>query len=152
MRLAILDDYQGAALTLADWASLKPKVEIEVFGDTLAAEDAVAKRLEPFAIVVAMRERTPFAASLIAKLPNLKLLITTGMRNASIDVKAAQEKGVVVSGTEMLPYPTAELTWGLILALARQIPAEERRMRAGGWQASLGVGLKGKTLGLVGLG
>ncbi len=152
MRLAILDDYQDAALGLADWASLRPEIEIEVFRDTLAGVDAVARRLQPFAIVVAMRERTPFPASLIERLANLKLLVTTGMRNASIDVKAASERGIVVCGTEMLAHPTAELTWGLILALARQIAAEDRHMRAGGWQTSLGVGLKGKVLGLIGLG
>ena len=152
MRLAILDDYQDAALGLADWASLRPEIEIEVFRDTLAGVDAVARQLQPFAIVVAMRERTPFPASLIERLANLKLLVTTGMRNASIDVKAASERGIVVCGTEMLAHPTAELTWGLILALARQIAAEDRHMRAGGWQTSLGVGLKGKVLGLIGLG
>ena len=149
---AVLDDYQGVALASADWASLKPQVEVTVFRDTLADLAAVAARLAPFEIVVAMRERTPFPQALIERLPKLKLLITTGKRNASIDVKAATEKGVVVCGTEMLPYPTAELAWGLILSLARSIPREERGMRAGGWQTTLGVGLKGKTLAVLGLG
>ncbi|MBI1777950.1 MAG: D-2-hydroxyacid dehydrogenase family protein [Proteobacteria bacterium] len=151
-RLAILDDYQNAALTLADWASLRPRVEMQVFHDTVNDLGALAERLKPFAVIVAMRERTPFPAALIEKLPNLRLLVTTGMRNASIDLKAAGERGVVVCGTEMLPYPTAELTWGLILAVARQIAAEDRGMRDGQWQTTVGVGLKGKVLGLVGLG
>jgi phosphoglycerate dehydrogenase-like enzyme len=99
-----------------------------------------------------MRERTPFKASLLERLPRLRLLVTTGARNAAIDVAAARARGVVVCGTEGLPYPTAELTWALILALARHVPAEDRATRAGKWQTSLGVGLRGKTLGVLGLG
>ena len=152
LRAAILDDYQGAALAAADWASLKPAVEVTVFHDTLADDARVAARLADFEIVVAMRERTPFPQALLERLPKLKLLVTTGKRNAAIDVKAATARGVVVSGTDMLPYPTAELAWGLILSLARNIPREERGMRAGGWQTTLGVGLSGKTLGVLGLG
>ncbi|HUI17789.1 MAG TPA: D-2-hydroxyacid dehydrogenase family protein, partial [Alphaproteobacteria bacterium] len=152
MRAAILDDYQAVALAAADWASLKPAVEVTAFHDTLADSAQVAARLADFEIVVAMRERTPFPQALLARLPKLKLLITTGKRNAAIDVKAAAAQGVVVSGTDMLPYPTAELAWGLILSLARNIPREERGMRAGGWQTTLGVGLRGKTLGVLGLG
>ncbi len=152
MRAAILDDYQGVALASADWASLKPTVEATVFRDTRADVDEVAKRLADFEIVVAMRERTPFPKALLERLPKLKLLVTTGKRNASIDLKAAAAKGIVVCGTDMLPYPTAELTWGLILSLVRNIPREERNMRTGGWQTTVGVGLKGKTLGVFGLG
>ena len=152
LRAAILDDYQGVALAAADWASLKPAVEATAFHDTLAQSAQVAARLADFEIVVAMRERTPFPRALLERLPKLKLLVTTGKRNAAIDVKAAAAQGVVVSGTEMLPYPTAELAWGLILSLARNIPREERGMRAGGWQTTLGVGLRGKTLGVLGLG
>jgi phosphoglycerate dehydrogenase-like enzyme len=99
-----------------------------------------------------MRERTPFPAALFVRLPNLKLLVTTGMRNAAIDLEAARKHGVTVCGTDMLPYPTAELTWGLILALARNIAREDRAMREGKWQTTIGTGLKGKTLGLLGLG
>jgi phosphoglycerate dehydrogenase-like enzyme len=152
MRVAILDDYQGAALGSADWGSLGPAVDCRVFSDTLAELDAVAKRLADFEIVVAMRERTPFPKALIERLPKLKLIVTTGKRNASIDMVTAAARGVLVCGTDMLGYPTAELTWGLILALARNIPCEERGMRAGGWQTTLGVGLNGKTLGVFGLG
>ena len=152
MRVAVLDDYQDVALRMADWESLTADAEVQAFRDHLAGEDAVAARLADFEIVVAMRERTPFPRSLIERLPRLRLLVTTGMRNAAIDTRAASEAGVVVSGTEGLPYPTAELTWGLILALARQIPREDRAVRDGRWQVSLGVGLHGKTLGVVGLG
>jgi phosphoglycerate dehydrogenase-like enzyme len=152
MRVAILDDYQAAALDLADWRSLHPAVQIEAFDAHIADEGELAHRLHVFEAIVAMRERTPFPASLFARLPNLKLLVTTGMRNAAIDLAAASRHGVTVCGTDMLPYPTAELTWGLILALARHIPHEDQAMRTGAWQTTLGVGLKTKTLGLLGLG
>jgi phosphoglycerate dehydrogenase-like enzyme len=152
MRLAILDDYQKVALAMADWDSLRSQVEIQTFHDTLSSEDAVAERLRDFEIVVAMRERTAFRRPLLERLPKLKLLVTTGMVNASIDVKAAAERGIVVSGTGALPHPTAELTWGLILALVRSIPREDAAMRAGGWQTTMGIGLHGKVLGILGLG
>jgi phosphoglycerate dehydrogenase-like enzyme len=151
-RVALLDDYQGVALSMADWKSLPPGTEVVVFKDHLAEEDAVAKRLADFDIVMALRERTPFPRTLLERLPKLKLLITAGMRNASIDMKAAAERGVVVCGTAGLPYPTAELAWGLILSLMRRIPAEDRATREGRWQTSLGLGLNGKTLGVLGLG
>jgi phosphoglycerate dehydrogenase-like enzyme len=151
-RVALLDDYQGVALSMADWKSLPPGTEVVVFKDHLAEEDAVAKRLADFDIVMALRERTPFPRTLLERLPKLKLLITAGMRNASIDMKAAAERGVVVCGTAGLPYPTAELAWGLILSLMRHIPAEDRATREGKWQTSLGLGLNGKTLGVLGLG
>lgn len=152
MRLAILDDYQSVALAMADWKSLGPAIEVQTFHDTLASEDAVAERLRDFEIVVAMRERTAFRQSLLERLPKLKLLVTTGTHNASIDKKAAAERGIVVSGTSALPPPTMELAWGLILALARNIPREDAGMREGGWQTTVGVGLHGKVLGIVGLG
>ena len=151
-RVALLDDYQDVALSMADWKSLPPGTEVVVFKDHLAAEDAVAKRLADFDIVMALRERTPFPRTLLERLPKLKLLITAGMRNASIDMKAAAERGVTVCGTAGLPYPTAELAWGLILSLMRRIPAEDRATREGRWQTSLGLGLNGKTLGVLGLG
>jgi phosphoglycerate dehydrogenase-like enzyme len=152
MKIAILDDYQGVALSLADWQSLHPRAQMTAFVDHLVDEDAIARRLHTFDGVVLMRERTPFPASLLAKLPNLRLIVTAGLRNAAIDVAAATARRVQVCGTDMLPYPTAELTWGLILALFRHIPAEDRAVRAGRWQTTLGIGLQGKTLGLVGLG
>jgi phosphoglycerate dehydrogenase-like enzyme len=151
-RVALLDDYQGVALSMADWKSLPTGTEVVVFQDHLADEEALAARLADFDIVMALRERTPFPRSLLERLPKLKLLITAGMRNASIDMKAAADRGVLVCGTAGLPYPTAELAWGLILSLARRIPAEDRATREGRWQTSVGLGLNGKTLGVLGLG
>jgi phosphoglycerate dehydrogenase-like enzyme len=150
--VAILDDYQGVALDMADWASLGGGVRVQAFRDHLTGERALIDRLEPFEVIVAMRERTPFPKSLVDRLPRLRLLVTTGMRNASIDVGAATELGLTVCGTEGLGYPTAELTWGLILAWARRIPHEDRITRQGRWQTSVGVGLRGKILGVIGLG
>lgn len=151
-RVALLDDYQSVALGMADWKSLPAGTEVVVFKDHLADEDALATRLADFDIIMALRERTPFPRPLLERLPKLKLLITAGMRNASIDMKAAAERGILVCGTSGLPYPTAELAWGLILSLARRIPAEDRATREGRWQTSLGLGLNGKTLGVIGLG
>jgi phosphoglycerate dehydrogenase-like enzyme len=152
MRVAILDDYQGAAIALADWKSLGSDVTVQAFHERLSGEDALAKGLGDFEVIVAMRERTHFPRSLLQRLPKLKLLVTTGMRNVAIDVKAAAELGIVVSGTGLLTPPTAELTWGLIIALARHIPQEVQQMRSGGWQTTVGVGLNGKVLGILGLG
>lgn len=151
-RVAILDDYQKVALQMADWKSLGSAVGIEVFHDTLSDRDALAQRLADFEIIVAMRERTPFRSELIERLGKLKLLVTTGMRNASIDLKAAAERGIMVCGTEVVSSPTVELTWGLILALARHIPREDEGMRCGRWQTTVGSGLEGRVLGLLGLG
>ena len=151
-RVALLDDYQGVALSMADWKSLPAGTDVVAFPDHLADEGALATRLADFDIVMAMRERTPFTRSLLERLPKLRLLITAGMRNASIDMKAAADRGVTVCGTAGLPYPTAELAWGLILGLMRRIPVEDRATREGRWQVSLGLGLNGKTLGVLGLG
>jgi phosphoglycerate dehydrogenase-like enzyme len=151
-RIAVLDDYQSVAATYADWSSLPEPVEVVAFSDHLADEDAVAARLEPFEIVVAMRERTPFPRSLLARLPNLRLLITTGAKNKSIDVTAAGELGITVCGTGAHPSGPVELTWALILATARHLPQEDANVRAGGWQQSVGTDLAGATLGVVGLG
>ena len=150
-RVAILDDYQNAALAAADWNRLGG-CEIEVFDTHIADPAVVRETLQPFDVIVAMRERTPFPKSLINSLPNLKFLITTGMRNLAIDMDAARDAGIVVSGTEMLAYPAFEHAWALILALAKQIPREDRVMKSGGWQQGYGVGLSGKTLGVLGLG
>ena len=152
VRIAVLDDYQNIALEMTDWSILPSDVEIQVFPDHLKDEDAVAQRLKDFEIVMAMRERTPFQRRLLEQLPKLQLLTTTGMRNAAIDLDAAAQCGVLVCGTSGVMYPTAELTWGLILALLRHIPREDQAVRAGQWQVSMGLGLNGKTLGLMGLG
>ncbi|MGI9382480.1 MAG: D-2-hydroxyacid dehydrogenase family protein [Methyloligellaceae bacterium] len=153
MKLAILDDYQKAALASADWSSLGPEVDISVFDTHLGHdEDAVAEALAPFEILVAMRERTPFPRSLIERLPKLRLLVTTGMRNLAIDMDAARERGIPVCGTGMLPYPAAEHAMALILDLFKKISRENRAMHEGGWQDRISEGLNGKTLGLLGLG
>jgi phosphoglycerate dehydrogenase-like enzyme len=152
MKLAILDDYQGVALDMADWTPLRGTAEITVFGRPLGDLEAVATALADFEIVCAMRERTPFPRALLERLPKLRLLVTTGPKNASIDLAAAAERGVVVCGTASLPRPPAEHTWALILAAARQLPAEDRRMREGGWQRTVGIDLARKTLGVIGLG
>jgi phosphoglycerate dehydrogenase-like enzyme len=149
-RVAILDDYQHVARRLADWDSLA--ADVVIFQDHVADEAGVAARLADFDVVVAMRERTPFPHTLLERLPRLRLLVTTGMRNAAIDLRAAAERAIVVSGTHGLPSPTAELTWGLILALVRHIPREDRATRDGRWQETLGTTLSGKTLGVLGLG
>jgi phosphoglycerate dehydrogenase-like enzyme len=151
-RLAILDDWQGVALSLADWSGLPPALAPTVFRDHLADEDALAARLAPFDALVIMRERTPFPASLIARLPRLKLLVTTGEKNRSIDLAACTARGITVCGTPSLASPTPELAWGLIIGLARRIPEEAAALRAGRWQESVGRGLEGRTLGLLGLG
>lgn len=154
IRCAILDDYQDAALAAADWATLEPAVAITRFADNVADRDALAQRLAAFEIVVAMRERTAFDAALFARLPNLRLLVTTGMVNAAIDMAAAKAAGVTVVGTRGSVGPAAELAWGLLLALMRNIPAENANFHAGGpqWQRTTGRDLRGRTLGVVGLG
>ena len=152
VKIAVLDDYQGVALSMADWDALPGDAQVDVYADHLADEDEVAKRLSRYEIVVAMRERTPFPRSLLERMSALRLLVTTGMGNASIDLDAASEHGVTVCGTEGVPYPTAQLTWGLFLALARHIPREDAATRDGRWQVTVGEGLHGKTLGLLGLG
>ena len=151
-KLAILDDYQGVAMEMADWSPLDGDVEIVVFPDHLSDEDDVAARLADFEIVMLMRERTPFPRSLIEKLPNLEHIVSSGMRNLSIDIDAASDNGVVCTGTPSLGYPTAELIWGLIHALARNVALEDRETRAGVWQKTVGIGLRDKVLGIMGLG
>lgn len=151
-RIAILDDYQNAALAVADWTTL-PGCEVSVFNQHLGwDEDGVARALAGFDVLVCMRERTHFPKSQLDKLPDLKLLVTTGLRNLAIDMDAARANGVVVCGTEMLGYPAYEHAWALILAVTKKIPYEDQVMKSGGWQLGYGVGLKGKTLGILGLG
>ena len=152
LNVAILDDYQNSALKMANWGKLSGKAKITVFNDHVHDREMLIKRLRKFQVICAMRERTPFTKEVLESLPDLKLLVTTGMRNASIDIKTASELGITVSGTEGLPYPTAELTWALILALARNITVEHQSVKEGIWQKEVGVGLKGKTLGIIGLG
>ena len=144
LRCAVLDDYQDAAATLADWS----RVDLTVFREHMGTEDEVAAALADFEVVVIMRERTPFPASLIARLPRLKLLITSGMRNASIDLKAAAAQGITVCGTASSSTPPVELTWALILGLCRHLMPENAAFRtAGAWQSTIGTDLAGSTLG-----
>src|SRR5258708_38041646 len=154
MKVAVLDDYQNVALKMADWGKLRGKAEITVFTDHAEGVDAVAKRLAPFEIVCCMRERTPFKRDLFKKLPNLKLLITTGSRNLSIDVEAANECGVTVCHTNnpASAPQMVQFTWGMILAFLRHIPLEEQNVRGGGWQTTIGNTIHDKTLGVIGLG
>ncbi len=152
IRVALLDDYQNVALEVAPWAELPPSVQVEAFHAPFAGEDEAAARLQGFHIVMAMRERTPFPRSLLQRLPELRLLATAGMRNAAIDLEACSELGIVVCGTAGGSGSTMELTWGLMLALMRHIPREHGNMQQGRWQETVGVGLAGKTLGLLGLG
>src|SRR4051794_20357315 len=151
-RIAVLDDYQSVAARFADWSRLPEPVDVVEFSDHLDAEDALAERLQLFDVVVAMRERTPFPRTLLERLPNLKLLVTTGARNASIDVAAATERGITVCGTGAHPAGPVELTWALILGVARHLPREDASVRRGGWQETVGTDLAGATLGVVGLG
>ena len=152
LRVAILDDYQQVALAVADWSPLGGRADVTVFDEPFGDEETAAKALGDFDIVVAMRERTPFPASLLRRLPRLKLLVTTGMRNTAIDLATAEELGIVVSGTASVASSTVEHTWALILAWSRHIVEESGNMAAGRWQTTLGAGLAGKTLGVVGLG
>jgi phosphoglycerate dehydrogenase-like enzyme len=156
MRLSILDDYQGVALDMADWSAVKGRaVEIAVERFPFADEDDVVRSLADSEIVAAMRERTPFPKRVVDRLPKLKLLITTGMRNASFDMAALKERGVTVCGTGGPGggnEDTAELAWGLILGAARRIAEDHQFMRQGGWQTRIGHRVAGKTIGLLGLG
>ncbi|KLU54317.1 2-hydroxyacid dehydrogenase [Paenibacillus sp. VT-400] len=153
LRCAILDDYQNVALTSADWSPLMDQVEIQTFNNYMGSEDKVIQELQDFDIVVLMRERTPFPEKVISQLPKLKLLITSGMRNASIDLKAAEKNGIIVCGTEGSSNPPTELTWALILGLSRQLVTENNALRSNrNWQSTVGLDLHGRTLGLLGLG
>jgi phosphoglycerate dehydrogenase-like enzyme len=153
LRCAILDDYFDLALNVADWPKLSDRVDVTVFSHPFATEQAAASALADFEIVCAMRERTAFPNSLFAALPKLKLLLTSGMRNASIDMEAAKARGVAVGGTQYSRDPTAPLAMGLILELTRNIGRESARMHAGEpWQAHLGIEIEGRTLGVIGLG
>ncbi len=153
MKLAILDDYQSAALASADWNSLGSEFEVHVFDKHLGrSQDHIAATLEPFEILIAMRERTPFPKEMLERLPNLKLLVTTGMRNLAIDLEAARARGIDVCGTAILPYPAAEHAVALIMDLFKKISSENRSMHEGGWQANVSEGMNAKTLGIAGLG
>jgi phosphoglycerate dehydrogenase-like enzyme len=152
MKVAILDDYQNVALDLADWSAVTGRAEITVFNDHLADMDALVTRLRPFDVICVMRERTPLPRAVIERLPQLKLIASTGARNASIDVAAAEERGIRITATGYRATPTIEMTWALILASARHIVRESNAVRNGGWQTSVGRELDGRVLGVLGLG
>jgi phosphoglycerate dehydrogenase-like enzyme len=152
MKVAILDDYQHAALRLADWSAVAQRAEITVFNDHLADPAAVVERLRPFDVVCVMRERTPLPRDILQQLPRLRLIASTGPRNASIDMQAAAERGIVVTATGYEPTPTIELTWALILASFRHLAREAGSVRDGRWQTTIGASLRGKCLGMMGLG
>jgi len=152
IRVAVLDDYQQVARTMADWSPVEDRAELTMFHDHLHDHDALVRRLAPFDVLCVMRERTALTADLIAALPRLRLIASTGLANASIDLKAAAEHGVEVVNTDYSSTPTIEFTWSAILGLARDIAGEAASVRSGGWQTGLGTELGGKTLGILGLG
>ncbi len=151
-KIALLDDYQNVALTMADWSRLKAQHEITVFNKHLGSNDDVVRALEPFEIIGIMRERTAFPRAVLERLPKLKLLVTTGLRNASVDVKAATERGITVCGTPAGNHATAELAMGMAIGLARNFHVELQNMREGRWQTTIGGDMRGRTMGLLGLG
>ena len=152
IKVAILDDYQRIALSIADWPIIEDRVEMTVFHDHVFAEKELVERLHPFTVICVMRERTPLNRQILSQLPNLKLIVSTGMRNASIDAVAAQELGITIKHTRYVESGAPELTWALIMAIARHIPQESINFRDGGWQSTIGLDLKGKTIGIIGLG
>ena len=152
-RCAILDDYQSVALKMADWSKVMPDLDIQVFSEPMGTPEDVARALKGFAIVCAMRERTPFPRQLIEALPDLRLLITTGMVNRAIDLDAAKARNVMVCGTPSFGNPTTGIAWGLILELTRRIGYENARLKSGAlWQSVVGADVEGLTLGVIGLG
>lgn len=152
VKIAVLDDYQQVALKFADWSAITSKAEVVVFNDHIDSTEAVIERLLPFNVICVMRERTPLKREVLSRLPNLKLIVSTGMRNASIDIKAVEEFGITLKHTGYLESGAPEMTWALIMALARHIPQENHNFRSGIWQTTIGTDFKGKTLGILGLG
>jgi phosphoglycerate dehydrogenase-like enzyme len=152
LRIAILDDYQNVALDSADWSPLAGRATLTVFNDHLSDADKIVERLAPFDVVSIMRERTPLSRDILARLPQLKLIASTGPRNASIDLAAAADYNIDVMNTGYDSSPTVELTWALILASARNLISETASVRSGGWQRTVGDGIRGKVLGILGLG
>ena len=152
LKVAVLDDYQGVALTVADWTPLADRAEVDTFRDHVTDPAALTARLAPYDVVVLMRERTPLPADVIAALPRLRLLVTTGRHSSVIDLQAARERNIPVCGTASLSTAPTELTWALILGHFRHLVAEAQSMRTGGWQTTVGRDLAGHTLGVIGLG
>ncbi len=151
-QIAILDDYQQVAFQYADWTAVKEKAQVTVFYDHLFDEATLVERLQPFQVICVMRERTPLTRTILSQLPNLKLIVSTGKRNAALDTTAAAELGITIANTGYHDSGAPELTWGLLLAIGRHIVPENAAVRAGGWQEHVGTDLAGKTIGIVGLG
>jgi phosphoglycerate dehydrogenase-like enzyme len=152
IRIAVLDDYQGVAREVADWSAVERSAQVDVFRDHLVDADAVVQRLLPYDVVCVMRERTPLRRDVLGRLPRLRLICSTGKRNASIDLQAAADRGIAIAHTSYTSTPTVEHAWALILAGARHIVAENAALRSGGWQTTLGDDMAGRTLGIIGLG
>lgn len=152
MQIAILDDYQNVALAMADWSAIAQQAEITVFNDHLTDASEVTARLQPFQVVCLMRERTPLDREVLRQLKNLKLIVSTGQRNASLDTDACKELGIAVAATGYVDSGAPELTWALLMALSRKLVVENGNVRSGNWQTTLGTDLRGKTMGIVGLG
>ncbi|MDB5111412.1 MAG: hydroxyacid dehydrogenase [Mucilaginibacter sp.] len=152
IKIAVLDDYQQAALAMADWSVLHDRADITVFHEHFDDETIIMDYLLPFQVICVMRERTPLQRQLLSKLPNLKLIVSTGKRNASIDIEAAEEFGITIKPTGYVQSGAPELTWALIMNIARHISLENANLHSGGWQTTIGTDLKGKTIGIIGLG
>jgi phosphoglycerate dehydrogenase-like enzyme len=152
LKAAILDDYQNVSTSFADWSVITDRVELTIFDQHESDQSRLIQRLLPFDILCVMRERTPLNRKILSQLPNCKLIVSTGARNASIDLPAAEEFGITVKNTGYLASGAPELTWGLLLAMARHIPLESHNIRSGNWQTTVGTDLKGKTIGIIGLG
>jgi len=151
-QIAVLDDYQNVAFSYGDWSTIRKNADVTVFNHHMASQEEITDSLQPFQVVCVMRERTPLTRAILSKLPNLKLIVSTGRRNASIDTAAAEELGITISITGYHSSGAPELTWALLLAMARHVVAESTSLREGNWQREVGVDLKGKTIGIVGLG
>jgi phosphoglycerate dehydrogenase-like enzyme len=152
LKVAVLDDFQRVATSYADWSVITNRIDLTIFDQHEADETRVIQRLLPFEIICVMRERTPLNRKILSQLPNCKLIVSTGVRNASIDLSAAEEFGITVKNTGYLASGAPELTWGLLLSMARNIPQESLNLRSGKWQTTIGTDLKGKTIGIIGLG
>jgi phosphoglycerate dehydrogenase-like enzyme len=152
IKVAVLDDYQNVALQIPDWSVLDKQVEITVFNDHVADEAVVIGRLLPFTIICVMRERTPLTRQILSQLPNLKLIVSTGKRNASIDTKAAEEFGIEIKPTGYIGTGAPEITWALLMSVARNLSRESENFKTGKWQTTIGTDLSGKTIGIIGLG
>jgi phosphoglycerate dehydrogenase-like enzyme len=152
IKIAVLDDYQGIALTMADWEQVQQRADVTVFNDHIVDEAEIVNRLLPFEVVCVMRERTPLTRQILSQLPNLKLIISTGRRNASIDEKAVEELGITLKTTGYIGSGAPEFTWAMLMAIARNIPVENANVRNGVWQTTIATDLIGKTIGIIGLG